>query len=635
MSGPESAGGREPICGWESTSPLEGSELETTGGRGVTVEMAVVLAVIAAALVLFVTERFPVEQVALAIPVVLLVSGILSPEEAISGFSNAATVTVAAMLVLSLGLVKTGAVEIIGRWAQSAPLGGPRTRLFVLCGVVAAISPFLNNTPIVVIFIPVFLAVADQAGEPPSRYLIPLSFAAILGGTITLIGTSTNLIVYGMARNRGLDDLSMFSIAPLGLVYVAVGLTYLFTIGRSLLPTRERPADLESRYDVRRFVTELEVTPDSPAAERALEDLRWPARFDVSVLAVGRGGRTTWNPRASRRLRPGDLLWVQGDSDDILKLADEEGLVTLVERVEEDLAAAGSAETAVGDEEERRIAEVLVGPGSAVVGRTLKETRFFQRYGASVMAIQHLGAIKRGRVAEVRVEPGDILLVHGRPTALDSLVGEPGLVPLGERGGPYVPRPRALVAISILAGVVAFAGLEIVPILSAALVGVILMLFTRCVALDELYEELDWMIVFLLAGVIPLGIAMDKTGAAEWMGHWIGETFGTFGPVVMVAAFYLACSVLTEVMSNNAAAVVLTPIAIQTAADVGMNPYALLVAVMFGASASFMTPVGYQTNTLVYGAGGYRFGDFFKVGAPLNLILLITATLLIPVFWPS
>lgn len=599
--------------------------------------MVLVFAVIAIALALFMTERFPVEQVALAIPVVLLVAGILTPEEAVSGFSNVATVTVAAMLVLSLGLVKTGAVEVVGRWAQNAPLGGPVRRLFILCVVVAAISPFLNNTPIVVIFIPVFLAIADRAGEPASRYLIPLSYAAILGGTITLIGTSTNLIVYGMARNRGLEELSMFSIAPLGLIYLAVGLAYLFTVGRALLPRRDRAADLESRYDVRSFVSELEVTPDSAAAGRPLEDLRWPARFGVSVLAVGRRGRTTWTPRASRRLRPGDLLWVQGGSSDILELAEEEGLVTPVERVEEkgEAEAEAADEPIQEDQKGPRIAEVLVGPGSAIAGRTLKEIRFFQRYGASVLAIQHLGLIKRGRVAEVRVEPGDILLVHGRAGALDALADEPDLVPLGARSVPFRARPRSLVAMAILGGVVVFAGLEIVPILYAALVGVVLMLFTRCVNLEEIYGELDWMIIFLLAGVIPLGIAMDQTGAAGWMGGRIAGTFGPYGPVAMIAAFYLVTSLLTETMSNNAAAVVLTPIAIETAAEVGMNPYALLVAVMFGASASFMTPVGYQTNTLVYGPGGYRFADFLKVGGPLNVLLLLTAMALIPVFWPS
>ncbi len=593
-----------------------------------TFEMVFVFAIIAVALVLFVTERYPVEQVALAIPVVLMVAGILDAEQAVSGLSNVATVTVAGMLILSLGLVKTGAVEVIGRWALSAPLGGPRTRLFVMCVVVAAISPFLNNTPIVVIFIPVFLALAEQAGEPPSRYLIPLSFAAILGGTVTLIGTSTNLIVYGMAQERGFDDLSMFSIAPLGLIYLAIGLTYLFTVGRALLPRRPRQVDLAEKYEVRSFVAEFEVPEGAEIAGRTLEDLQWPERFGVSILAVGRGDATAWAPRATRVLEPGDLLWVQGASADLLTLADQEALVTPAERVE-------AEHQAFGETGERRLVEILVGPGSSIAGRTLKETRFLQRYGASVMAIQHLGQIKRGRVAEVRIQPGDILLIHGPPAALESLTDERDLVPLAAAAMPERARPRAPVAIAILGGVVIGAGLEIVPILPAALVGVVLMLFTRCVTLEEIYRELDWMIVFLLAGVIPLGLAMDLTGAAEWFGHQIGGTFGPFGPFVMIAAFYLLSSVLTETMSNNAAAVVLTPIAIQTAVDTNMNPYALLVAVMFGASASFMTPVGYQTNTLVYGPGGYRFSDYLKVGGPLNVVLLLAAALLIPVFWPS
>ncbi|HUF89945.1 MAG TPA: SLC13 family permease [Gemmatimonadota bacterium] len=590
-----------------------------------TLEIAIVFAVILGALALFITERFPVDQVALSIPVVLLLAGILEPSEAVSGFANEATVTVAAMLALSLGLMKTGAISAIGRWAQTAPLGGTETRLIVLCLIVAPLSAFLNNTAVVVVFLPVFLAVALQSGEPPSRFLMPLSFAAILGGTVTLIGTSTNLVVYGMARNRGFTDLHMFSIAPLGLIYLGVGLLYLFTIGRALMPRRPGQLDLTGKYDVREFTTELHVRPDSPGAGRTFAEVRWGEVYGVSILGLRRGSRSLWGPVANRRVTPGDVLYAQGHSQNLLRLAEKEKLETPIDHQ-------AGVDLATGD---ARLAEILLAPTSTLVGRTLKESRFQQRFDATVLAVQHHGRTMRERLAEVELEAGDLLLVHGTAPALDALADEPGFVPLSEVSRPAGPRPRALFAVLILIGVVAAAGTGVMSILPAAMTGVLLMIFSGCLKIEEMYEEMDWMVVFLLAGAIPLGLGMDNSGAAEWLGHHVASVFGPFGPRVVVAAFYLMTSVLTSIMSNNATAVVLTPIALLTAGDLGMNPYALLAAVMFGASADFMTPIGYQTNTLIYGPGGYRFVDYPKVGGPLNLLLLITATIFIPIFWPS
>jgi di/tricarboxylate transporter len=529
------------------------------------------------------------------------------------------------MLVLSLGLTRTGAVDAISSWALRAPLGGATTRLLALCLIVAAISPFLNNTAVVVVFLPVFLAVARRFGEPNSTVLIPLSYAAILGGTVTIIGTSTNLIVDGMARARGLDELSMFSIAPLGLIYLGVGLLYMFTVGRRLMPRRDAPPELSEKYDVRNFITELKVEEGSPLTGRTLGELKWGERYDVSIVGIQRQSGAIPAPGARDAIRVGDVLFARGDTRKLLTMAREAKLTTPSER-----ARAGVKL----HREDARLVELMVAPGSHLAGRTLEDVRFQQRCDAIVLAVQHHGRTVHERLAHMRLSVGDLLLVHGAAAALDALAEDPGFVPLGEVDQPYSTRPRAWVAVAILLSVVILAGVGVSPILPAALTGLVLMVFTGCVRLDEVYRELDWSVVFLLSGLIPLGLAMDQTGAAAWIGGMVSDLLAPVPPVAAVALFYLLTSLLTEVMSNNAAAVLLTPIAVTTATDLGLNPYALLVAVMFGASASFMTPIGYQTNTLVYGPGGYRFTDFFRVGAPLNLILLLTSALLIPWFWP-
>lgn len=591
-----------------------------------TFEMAVVFAVILAALALFIMDRFRIDQVAIAVPVVLLAAGIITPMEAVSGLSSEATVTVGALLVLTLGLVKTGVVAALARWARTARLGKPWQRLLLFCVVVAVVSPFLNNTAVVVVFIPVFLALAQQAEEPASLYLMPLSFAAILGGTVTLIGTSTNLIVYGMARDRGFDEFTMFSIAPLGVIYLAVGLAYLFTFGRRLLPRRPGSPDLARKFSVRDFVTELEVLPDSPAIGRSLRDLKWGQEYDVSIIGILRADREIWAPGAERHIRAGDILYARGDTGRLLRVARSQRLATPAHRtLREELRA-----------EDTRLVEVLVAPTSPLEGQTLREVRFQQRWGAVVLAVQRHGIpVREESLADIRFHVGDILLVHGPAQALDQLADERGFVPVSEVEPPLEARPRAVLAVGIMLAVVTAAGLGVVSILPAALIGVVLMIFTQCVRLEEVYRELDWMVIFLLAGLIPLGVAMDKTGAAAWMAEGIAHHLAPLGPRPTVAAFYLTTSLLTAVMSNNATAVVLTPVALVTALELGMNPYALLVAVMFGASAEFTTPFGYQTNAMIYGPGGYRFTDYVKVGLPLNLLLLGTASLFIPIFWPS
>ena len=498
--------------------------------------------------------------------------------------------------------------------------------MFALCLICAFLSPFLMTTAVVLVFLPVFVALAEQAREPASRYLMPLSFVSILGGTVTLMGTTTNLVVHGEAMKRGFDDLGMFSITPLGLICLAVGLLYLFTAGRVLLPRRFRPPDLSAKYDVRRFVTELHVPERSPANGRSLSQLRWGERYGVTVLDIERGEREITAPHGDRHIRPGDVLYVQGSAESLLELVRRQRLQTprKGEAHEVDLTTGRG-----------RLVEVLVAPGSSLVGRTLRDLDFGQRFDATVIAIQQHGVTVKERLAEISFRVGDLLLVHGTTSVLQRLADDPGFVPLAEVKTQAGGRPRAGVAAAIMAGVVLSASFGVLDIMTAALSGVVLMVFTRCVHVEEIYGEVEWLVIFVLAGLIPLGVALETTGAAELLAGWVVTLSSPLGEIGLIAAFYLMTAVMTAVVSNAATAVMLTPVAIFAATEGGVNPYALLVAVMFGASASFVTPFGYQTNVMIYGPGGYRFMDFVKVGGLLNLILLVTATLFIPLFWPS
>ncbi len=591
-----------------------------------TYEIVFVLVVAGAALVLFAMDRIRLDQLSMAVPVVLLLGGIIGPAEALSGLSSEATVTVAAMLVLGLGLVKTGLVAAIGTWARTAPLGGKTLRMFVLCLLVALLSPFLNNTAVVIVFIPVFAALAEQADEPVSLYLMPLSFVAIMGGTVTLIGTATNLVVHGEAVARGYDELTIFSIAPLGLICLAAGMLYLFTIGHRYMPRREQPPDLSSRYGVRRFTTELMVGPNSPAAGRSLAELRWGERFDVVIVGVERGHRIIALPAGDRVIEAGDRLYAQGAAANLMRLAQAQKLDT-----PEGGTPRESSEQLVGG----RMMEIIMGPGSALLGRTLKDIHFAQRYDVTVLGVQSHGAAVTDRIAQLEFSVGDILLVRGEGAALERLVDEPGFIPMAEVDHSVGNRPHAAFAAAIMGGVVLVASLGIFPISTSSMAGVALMVFTGCVRVDEIYAELDWLVVFVMAGLIPLGLAMESTGAAAWIASGVVETTSGLGETGLIAVFYLLTAVMTAVVANTATAVMLTPVAILVADGAGLNPYALLVTVMFGASASFVTPFGYQTNVMIYSPGGYRFMDFVKVGGPLNLLLAIVASICIPFFWPS
>lgn len=587
------------------------------------VEIVLVLAILAAAVACFATERLPVDLVALLVLSALLGSGVLTPEQAVSGFSNTATVTVAAMFVLSAGLARTGVVNLLGRRLAGVGRLGFRPALVALMVLIGVVSAFINNTAAVAIFLPVVIGLARDMGISPSKLLIPLSFASMFGGVCTLIGTSTNILVSSIAEQHGQAPFGMFELSPLGLVLFATGGLYLLTVGVRTIPDRRAGADLTQSYGMGDYLTEILVLPEAPAVGRSLRESPLVRDLDLDVLEIHRDGRRL-TPGAETVLEAGDLLRVRCDVQKIRRAEEQEGIVLKsgLKWRDEDLQSPDLA-----------LLEAVIAPASALVGKTLKEAGFRQVYGGTALAIRHRGELMRERLGTTPLRSGDVLLVELRRDRVEALRRSPDFVIVSEVGLDEPRQGRRLVATAIVAGVVAAATLDLLPIMGSAILGSVLLVLTRCITLDEAYQAIDWRIIFLLGGILPLGIALETSGAARLLSSVLVDTIGVWGPTALVSAFYLLTSVLTEAMSNNATAALLAPIAISTATALEVDPRPFLVAVTFAASASFMTPVGYQTNTLIYGPGHYRFTDFLRVGTPLNLLFWLIATLLIPRLW--
>jgi len=585
--------------------------------------------------VLFSTERLPVELVSLLVLGVLLLTcvagpatGIVQPEkwisleETLSGFSNAAVVTVAAMFVLSAGLEKTGAMAAVGR--ALVRLGRNQTALLlVIMFVVGAISAFVNNTAAVAVFLPLVLMVCARRGLPPSRMLIPLSFASQFGGVCTLIGTSTNLLVSSISEKAGMGAFAMFEFTQFGVILLCAGTFYLLITSRWLLPAR-RGAELTEAYQLREYITEVRVTPGSPLAGKTVAESRLGEKHDVTVFEILRADRKIWTPDDTL-LRAGDILLVRGKVQSLMDLRASTGLEIESEFKLKDATLA---------KQDLTLVEALVAPRSHLVGHTLASSEFHWRYDAIVLALQRHGQLLREKLTQVRLHFGDALLLLLRKNDLPRLRTNDALIVLSEVQTPSLRSRRTLAALGIIGAVVTVAAVNLAPIIVSAILGALLMVLTRCLTMEQAFRAIDWRVIFLLAGVLPLGMALERSGGAQFIAEHTVGMMSSFGPVVVLAVLYLLTAVLTEFMSNNAAAVLLAPIAISTAAKLGVDPKPMLMAVTFAASTSFATPVGYQTNTMVYSAGAYRFTDFTKIGLPLILIFWALSVWFIPKFWP-
>ncbi|HSJ26039.1 MAG TPA: SLC13 family permease [Longimicrobiales bacterium] len=602
-----------------------------------TVDVLLTIAVTLGALGLFLWNRLRVDVVGIIVMVTLILVGLVTPREGISGFANEAVITVAAMFVLSSGLLRTGAIDILSQWTERTAGRGEFRLLVVTLALVVPLSAFINNTPVVVVVIPMVLGLSRKLNVAPSRLFMPISFGSQLGGTLTLIGTSTNLLVAGLVLDLGLERIRLFDITLPALIIAAVGIAYLLTVGRWLTPLRAAEADLISSYDLRDFLTGLIITGESPVVGKSLRESNFATRYGLNVIGIERGGQRIPFPRGGTILAANDILIVEGKVAEIARVEEEGHFRIAGTRPDFPLTErrAEGQDRPTGNTEGRAgLAELIVPPRSPVIGRSIRQLNFRNRFGLPVLGIQRRGMPHTHRMRDVVLEPGDILLVNGSARELRQVHSSGELALLGTVDVPARRRRKLKYSVPIIIAVVILAAFEIVPILVSALLGVTAMFVTGCITPDEAYKDMDWMVIVLLGSIIPLGIAMQNTGTALLLATQLLNVISPLGLFGILAAFYLLTSLLTELISNNAAAVVMTPIAVAVGSSLGVSPMPFIIAVMFAASNSFMTPIGYQTNTFIYGPGGYKFSDFVRVGGPLNLLLLIVATFVIPIFFP-
>ena len=556
--------------------------------------------------------------------------------DALKVFSHPAPITVACMFILSAALERTGVIEILGHWFEKTAAKSPFQMLVVMILIVAGLSGFMNNTPVVVIFMPIILGICRRKDWKASKYLIPLSYAAIVGGTITIIGTSTNLVASGIAADYDQAlAFGMFDVTPLGLIFVLITFIYLVTVGQRLLPDRVTLAAIVNSEDSREFITRAYVSRDSPLIGQSYMDSWLRKVKKARVIDVVRDGRRVKQGLNEVIFEVGDEIIMKGKLESLIGLSEKGTGISQGHPHQADELGLEDIRT-----ESAVMMEGILGPDSSLAGKTLKELNFRQKYGVIIVAVHRRGRNLQERFEDVKLAFGDTLLVQGPARRMQQLFDLKDFINLSApKETPYRTKKAPFAILSILAFmfISLLSGLGVispVPIVLTALVSAIFVLLTGCLNSNEVYQAIEWKVLFLIFGMLGLGQALQYSGITEMIATQVVKSIGQVDPRILIALFYLLAAVLTEMVSNNAVAALLTPLGIIVSIQLGVDARPFIAAVMFGSSASFATPIGYQTNTFVYGAGGYKFGDFFRAGFPLAVILWIVASVMIPVFWP-
>jgi di/tricarboxylate transporter len=592
-----------------------------------TIEIGITLFILLGAIALFVTEKVAIDVTAMIVIGSLVLSGILTPQEGLSGFSNTAVATVGAMFVLSAGIERSGALSPMTAFLEKLFRANFWLGIVSMLVLVSTLSAFINNTPVVALFIPVVLSCARSTQISPEKLLIPLSFASMFGGICTLVGTSTNILASDYSASAGLGAFGMFEMTRLGLIFLAAGFVYLLFVGLRLLPGNHQVATLEEKYQLGGYLTVVVLQEGAPSVGKTLKNSPLVKDLGLEVIEIQRGEERYFNPPLDWVFEVGDALKVKGDVDTIRKLQMRNRV--LVQPLSNKTVSAGPTGGLV-------MHEVVVLPNSELSGVRLADVDFEALFGEVVfLGVRGRRGLQNRVIGDWRLTAGDCLLFASskdRSEALHRDHPDLFIVDHAEKGG--FSFKNGLISSLTVAAVITVGSLEIMPIVTAALLGCLVLILTKVVSAEEAYKSVSWKVVMLLAGSISLGAALEKTGAARLLAEQIYNLGGSFGPVVMLSIVYLITTLMTETMSNNATVVLLAPIVIALAQSMGVSPKPFLMAITFAASASFMTPIGYQTNTMVYAAGSYTFKDFFRVGAPLNLLFWILASILIPIFFP-
>ena len=592
-------------------------------------EILIVLSLIVLAFSLFVTEKFPLDVTALLILSILLIGQFLTIEEAISGFSNPAVITIGLLFILSYALQKTRILEYLIIRINKLVSRSKNLGLGVYLLTIAIASALMNNTAIVAVFMPVTIRLAHQYKVSPSKLLIPLSYAAIMGGTLTLVGTSTNLLVNAIYVDNGGVSLGMFEFAQYGWIPLTIGLVYVIWIAPLILPSRTITSSLTKSYHMAGYLTEMKISNDSPLIGKTCRDRNINQNYDVMVLDIQREGYLISTKVGEKIIQAGDILFVKGSVESFLRMKEVEKISLLTDEklTQKEL-----------EQEDNVLMECMLTDKSDIVGKTLMQSNFRKRFRTFILAIRRDGSIIRKKIAHVILHTYDTLLIYGGRKEIDKLASRGDFILLGEVQADLVKSRFWWVSILAIITTIVLAAFGILPILKGAIISTVILLLLRIISPNEAYQSIHWQVIVLIAALIPLGIAIESTGTAAFIAQLISETVSDFSPskqpYILLGLIYLITMILTEVSSNTATAIIMAPIVMAVTNQMGIDARPFIFAVCFAASASFVTPVGYQTNLMVYGPGGYKFSDFIKVGLPLSIIFWLLAILFIPIIWP-